>query len=203
MKVSHIIYKVDDLSIAVESFPKKGFKVEYGSKKEPHNALIYFSEGPYIELLHKPPISSMAIWLLRFIGQGSVASRLKKWIKADEGYIDLCFENYDDHFNIEKTILKQNHHSFFTTTSQRTDPQGRKLRWKLLFPHEQRLPFLMTYFNIDPKPQHFTHPNGIKRIKRITMGCADNMVSVIHELCDDTILSLEIGPTSLEVEYGK
>ncbi len=27
--------------------------------------------------------------------------------------------------------------------------------------------FSMTYFSIDPKPQNFTHPNGIKGIKKI------------------------------------
>ena len=30
------------------------------------------------------------------------------------------------------------------------------------------LPFLMTYFNIDPKPKNFIHPNGIKRINKVS-----------------------------------
>lgn len=30
---------------------------------------------------------------------------------------------------------------------------------------KMQLPFRMTYFNIDPKPVNFIHPNGIKRIK--------------------------------------
>ena len=30
---------------------RKGFAVQYGRKKNPINALIYFSNGPYIELL--------------------------------------------------------------------------------------------------------------------------------------------------------
>ncbi len=46
MKTSHIIYKVDDLHQAVNEFKKKGFEVEYGTKKNPYNAIIYFSEGP-------------------------------------------------------------------------------------------------------------------------------------------------------------
>jgi len=49
MKVSHVIYKVDDLSKAIKDFKDKGFQIEYGSKTNPHNALIYFSKGPYIK----------------------------------------------------------------------------------------------------------------------------------------------------------
>ncbi|MEY8352024.1 VOC family protein [Lachnospiraceae bacterium 54-53] len=51
MKASHVIYKVDDLYQAVEEFKGKGFEVEYGTKKKPYNAIIYFSDGPYLELL--------------------------------------------------------------------------------------------------------------------------------------------------------
>ena len=50
MKVSHVLYKVINLQDSVTKFQNMGFKVEFGSKNKPHNALIYFSEGPYIEL---------------------------------------------------------------------------------------------------------------------------------------------------------
>ena len=49
--LSHVLYKVNDLNKSVNEFIKKGFHVEFGSKSAPHNALIYFSEGPYIELI--------------------------------------------------------------------------------------------------------------------------------------------------------
>ena len=69
MKLSHILYKVNTLEEGVEAFRKKGFHVEYGSRDRPHNALIYFSEGPYIELLAKAPISSFARIILKCIGK--------------------------------------------------------------------------------------------------------------------------------------
>ncbi len=46
MKVSHVLFKSNDLKKTFKEFEKSGFKVEYGSKTKPHNALIYFSEGP-------------------------------------------------------------------------------------------------------------------------------------------------------------
>ena len=68
MKVSHVLYKVKDLEESVKKFQNLGFKVEYGSKSKPHNALIYFSEGPYIELLHKAPVPIYVNIILRLLG---------------------------------------------------------------------------------------------------------------------------------------
>ena len=65
MKVSHVLFKTNDLKKTIKEFEKSGFKVEYGSKKKPHNALIYFSEGPYIEILEKAPITSLIKSLMK------------------------------------------------------------------------------------------------------------------------------------------
>ena len=40
MKLSHILYKSNNLSKSVKKFQDEGFKVEYGSKQNPKNALI-------------------------------------------------------------------------------------------------------------------------------------------------------------------
>ena len=48
----------------------------------------------------------------------------------------------------------------------------------------------MTYFNIDPKPIKFVHPNGIKNIKKVNLGVTNDLISIINELCDDSILNL-------------
>ena len=50
MKVSHVLYKVNNLDDAVNKFRNMGFSVEYGSKNNPHNELIYFSEGQRLSL---------------------------------------------------------------------------------------------------------------------------------------------------------
>ena len=43
MKLSHLIYRGRTLDEAVQQFRELGFHVEYGSKHNPQNALIYFS----------------------------------------------------------------------------------------------------------------------------------------------------------------
>ena len=54
---------------------------------------------------------------------------------------------------------------------KRVDTKGRELKYKCYFTHDYNMPFLMSYFNIDPKPLNYTHPNGIKKISRHNCRC--------------------------------
>ena len=92
---------------------------------------------------------------------------------------------------------------YFVTKSKRLDPSNRLLKWKLLFPEERRIPFLMTYFNIDPKQKKNNHPNGIKKIKSISYGTNAGFIPIVNELCDDNILNLFIGDGVSNIEYEK
>jgi hypothetical protein len=86
MKVSHVLYKTNNLKASFKEFEKLGYKVAYGSRKKPHNALIYFSEGPYIELLEKAPVSSFLKAILRLLGRGKVVDRFNSWENSTEGF---------------------------------------------------------------------------------------------------------------------
>lgn len=203
MKVSHVIYKVDNLKKGYNYFKSKGFEIEYGSKNNPHNALIYFSKGPYIEVLESVHIPLYAKLFLKLIGKGKVVDRLTQWNNAKEGFIELCLENNDTNFEIEEQILNKYNQDYFKTKSKRLDPADRLLKWKLLFPDELKIPFLMTYFNIDPKPKSYIHPNRIKGIRRISYGTDADLIPLVNELCDDKILMLSVGNEVIGVEYEK
>jgi len=203
MKLSHIVYKVNNLKKAFTNFQKEGFQVEYGSKTNPHNALIYFSEGPYIELLEKVSIPFPKRAALKLMGKQKVLDRLDRWGNAKEGPIDLCLENYEQDLKQEALVLKKYKQSYFITDSKRLDPADRLLKWKLLFPNELRMPFLMTYFNVNPKPQNFVHPNGIKRIKDISFSTTKALIPLSQELCDDKVLSLGLGNGAINFSYEK
>lgn len=201
MKLSHLVYKVPNLKKAFTHFQNEGFKVEYGSKTHPHNALIYFSEGPYIELLEGVSIPFQKRAALKLMGKRKIIERLDRWGEAKEGPIDLCLENYGEDFEEEETVLKKYKQSYFITESKRVDPDNRLLKWKLLFPDDLKMPFLMTYFNINPKPQNFIHPNGVKRIKQISFGTTEACIPLIKALCDDTRLNLGIGNGEISFSY--
>ena len=201
MKVSHVLYKTNNLEASFKEFEKLGYKVVYGSRKKPHNALIYFSEGPYIELLEKAPISSFLKAILRLLGKAKVVDRFNSWENSTEGFFEICLENNTTNFKKEEKILAKFEEGYFITNSKRIDASNRVLKWKLLFPNQTKIPFLMTQFNINPKPKNFVHPNKIKRIKQISYSTEASIIPVINELCNDDILQLFIGKRDCKVTY--
>ena len=201
MKVSHVLYKTNNLEASFKEFEKLGYKVVYGSRKKPHNALIYFSEGPYIELLEKAPVSSFLKVILRLLGKGKVVDRFNSWENSTEGFFEICLENNTTNFKKEEKILAKFEEGYFITNSKRIDASNRVLKWKLLFPNQTKIPFLMTKFNINPKPKNFVHPNKIKRIKQISYSTEASIIPVINELCNDDILQLFIGKRDCKVTY--
>jgi len=201
MKVSHVLYKTNNLEASFKEFEKLGYKVVNGSRKKPHNALIYFSEGPYIELLEKAPVSSFLKVILRLLGKAKVVDRFNSWENSTEGFFEICLENNTTNFKKEKKILAKFKEGYFITNSKRIDASNRVLKWKLLFPNQIKIPFLMTQFNINPKPKNFVHPNKIKRIKQISYSTEASIIPVINELCNDDILQLFIGKRDCKVTY--
>jgi hypothetical protein len=201
LKLGHILFKVNNLQEAVKNFSDKGFNVEYGSKRNPKNALIYFSEGAYIELLESAPISCFQKVLLVLIRRHQLVQRFASWESSPEGYFELCFEKQNIEFDREIKILKKHGISFFITSSQRVDPFNRRLKWKLLFPLENKLPFLMTPFNEDPRPKNFIHPNGVSKISQVIYGAEPTMISVIKMLCSDPVLFFSKDKGVLQVKF--
>ncbi len=203
MKVSHILYKVSDLDKAVKKYENDGFVVEYGKPKKPYNALIYFSEGPFLELFQTSGMPNFAKALLRVFVNKNFITRLDTWEKADERLIAVCLENYKSDLDGEKHILKTYNQKCFQIRARRKDTKGRLLKFTCVFPDELKIPFFMTYFNVDPKPKNFVHPNGIKGISSISFGTTKTLIPLIDELCDDPILKLYIGDGVKDMIYEK
>jgi len=183
MKVSHILYKADNLYATIAAYRKNGFVVEYGKNKKPHNALIYFSEGPYLEIFHNPTIPKFIKYGLSLFGKKKLVERITNWEHAEEEFVAICLETDKPNMNSDTEIK-----------NKRLDTKNRLLKHKVLFPDDLQIPFLMTYFNIDPKPKKgFVHPNGIQRIKSISFGTNKTCIPIIKELCDDSTLRLFLG----------
>lgn len=206
MKLGHIIYKVNNLDEAVNEYAKKGFTVEYGKKKNPCNAIIYFAEGPYLELLHNTGMPSFAKKIFKFIGKKAFVKRLITWENSKEGLIGVALENDRFDVDIEQQILDKANLEYLKMRSGRTDTKDRKLRFKGIFPDDIEIPVLGAKFNINVRPpKDYIHPNGVKRIKSVSFGTKEKFVPVIKQLCDDDGLKLFIGEgvKHLEFEYVK
>jgi hypothetical protein len=203
MKVGHILYKVNNLEKGVETFRQLGFTVEYGTKRKPYNAIIYFSEGPYLELIGNIKLPNFLNLIMKILGKGKVVERINSWHYSKEGLIAVCLENYKTDLKQEKEILKNYKQKYFERNSKRLDVKNRLLKFKVLFPDELKIPFLMTYFNIDPKPKNYAHPNGFKKIKNISFGTKKEFIPLINELCEDETLKLFLGEGVKDLEYEK
>lgn len=201
MKLSHILMKVENLDEAVNAYREKGFVVEYGVKKNPYNALIYFSEGPYIELIAGVNMPGIIKVLMRLFGKGYMVDLLDRIESAKPGeYCELALENYKDNLDIERAILKKHGVESCGMPNRRNDTHGRKLRFRLAVPSTPRVPFMMTYFSVDPKPKNFVHPNGVRRVGKVTYRTDAQYFDLIRDLCDDEHLLVEEGH-GIEVEF--
>lgn len=193
MRAGHVIYKVSDLKQGVEEWREKGFVVEYGSKKDPYNAIIYFSEGPYIELLASTGMPSIFKKLLRLLGLKGVVNRFDRWDSGEDYWCGFCMEKDAGSLNEEiKQLGIYKRKGFYLKNAKRTDLKDRKLKYKCFFPAEISLPFLMSYFNIDPKPKNFIHPNGYRRISKIKFATTVEVASVINRLLKDQSVEVEV-----------
>lgn len=191
MRNGHLIYKVQDLQKAVKEWENKGFVVEYGRKKKPNNALIYFSQGPYIELLESTGIPPIAKFLAKIFGRPKNLERFFYWDQCPEGWQGLCIEKDPGSLDREVAFLAERGiKGLWLKELKRLDTHGRELRYSCFFPHGTSFPFLMSYFNIDPKPQHFVHPNGISGIEKTVFKIAPAQAQILKELVDDQTLEI-------------
>ena len=191
MRSGHLIYKVKNLQEAVKEWEAKGFVIEYGRKKKPNNALIYFSQGPYIELLENTGIPVIAKIIAKLFGRPKNLERFFYWDECKEGWQGLCIEKDSGDLDEEvKFLAKRGIKSLLLNNLKRIDTKNRELRYRCFFPHGTSFPFLMTYFSIDPNPQNFTHPNGIKGIKKIVFKISPAQAKILKELVQDQTLEI-------------
>lgn len=207
MRSGHIIYKVKNLESAVEEWRAKGFEVEYGRKKNPINAVIYFSEGAYIELLHNSGTPKIVKFLSRLFGLSKKMERFYYWDTCDEGFCGLCIEKDPGNLDEEiKFLKKRGIKGTLLKNIKRVDTKDRVLQCNCFFPEGVDFPFLMSYFSIDPKPKNFIHPNGVKKIKKIVFKTDERKANILKQLIDDDVLEIvvddkEKGIVSVEYEY--
>jgi len=192
MKLGHIIYTVRDLDAAVKEWQGKGFTVEYGRKENPINALIYFSEGPYIELMQGSGMSSFAKGIMKLFGKKKFMERFDYWDACAEGWSCLAIEKEPGGLEQEIAYLtSMGINGTYMKNLSRIDTQGRKLEYKCYFTDDVAMPFLMSYFTIDPKPKNYVHPNGIRRVDRVVYKVSQRYKEALEHLVDDKTLVLE------------
>ncbi len=190
MKLSHILYRVDNLHKAVEDFKNMGFTVVYGTKPEKaFNALIWFEKGPFIEL-YQINKNKFIINAMKLLGKKGLANRFSHFQNSNYGWVDYSIENDRRDLTEENLLLKEMGYKFSTMPGFRTDINGNKLKWKLSIPFDSSFPFLMSAYSINPRPRRIKHINGAKEVKRLIWGTDKKNIPNINRLLNDNILQL-------------
>lgn len=204
MKLSHIIYKVDDLDKAFSDFKHRGFNIEYGKAQKPYNALIYFGQGPYLELLQTSKFPKFVNALMALMGKKIIGDRFTYWNQQAEGLVAVAIENDRGNLDQEIKILEKYHLKYAQIKSNRQDTKGRLLKFISLFPEENKIPFLGAYrSNVQFRPaKDYVHPNGVVGIKSISFGTKEEYVPIIKDLTDDPGLKLFIGDGVKDLEFA-
>jgi hypothetical protein len=129
----HAVITVSDLDTAIANFQSLGFQVQRGGTTGPvHNALIFFRDGTYIELI--TPVSNrgrLFFRLLYCVGILSLAAKFRPeiktrfllWFGGPSGLRDWCLRCAD----LDKTIEDFRSKGIETTNPQyfaRKRPDG-------------------------------------------------------------------------------
>ncbi|MEY8413554.1 VOC family protein [Lachnospiraceae bacterium 62-26] len=200
MEISHILYKVDNLKVGAELFEDRGFKVEYGSPKNPHNALVYFNDGSYIEIIQNMGFTKPLAFILRKIGYKDFVDGMLKQENSPEGYIRIAFENEDDSFFREKSILDQLGQKSVIVPIKRKDIKGDVLQCKCLFPFNASYPFVKSKF-LNFSERDIKHPNGAVGIGAVEYHTSWEIIDYIERLGGCTNLKLQVGDEKIDVNF--
>ncbi len=179
-KLHHIVLRVDHLDTAIKDFTNLGFTVIPGGThmgKISYNALIFFSDQTYIELLAIKPGFPASVFkflyqsrLLQYViklGNFGIVSRFYgRAFKYANGIIDYALYA-DDHD--QKGILKRGLKLHSPFSAGRKTPDGQKIQWEMINTRVKEFPFLIS--NIKPSmyvsEEACQHKNGTTGIANL------------------------------------
>lgn len=203
MKLSHILYKVEDLEKAVKEFTEMGFTVVYGSNpKKATNAMIWFEEGPFIELFTLSMSSflmGIITFVLKLMGKKSLLKRVILYQTSPTGFCDTSIETEERDLSTYTDFMEDKGFPCDTTKVKRTNIKGEKLIWQISAPPRIDIPFLMSAYNIEQRPDSIVHKNGAKCISKVILGTDKGNFSILKELTDDTRIEIKEGSGLIDV----
>ncbi len=200
MRVTQIVYKVDDLTTAVNKAKKKGYVVEYGRTKNPYNAFIYFDEGPFIEIMENTGVPGFINFFFKLFGLRGYMNRFEKWDSAPEGPLGIGIEVEDEKLELIKKELEAEGIAAYKIPIKRVGIDGKDNICYALFPENTDMPFYVTSYK-NPAGCHNTeHPNKIKGIDRVDLCLKDKEYEIVENIMRSNDLLDDLGGELLKRE---
>ncbi|DAB36128.1 MAG TPA: hypothetical protein CFH80_06515 [Sulfurospirillum cavolei] len=191
MHLDHILIRVDSLDEAINDFEKAGFRVCPGrAGKKQYNALIYFKEGPYLELL----APSTFPWFLSFLHVthlsfilGYFGARVAHFIGAKKRILDWAIGVGDARAYRAKLASKGDFSRVIAMS--KVNCENDLVSWELFAPKCFELPFLISDYtpHVVPHPLFCEHPNGISSIQRLCYRWEEPHVKEMTLIAGETL----------------
>lgn len=182
MKITQIVYKVDDLERAAARASEKGLAAEYGRKRKPYNAFIYFEDETFVELIENTGIPAAARIAMKAVNRKFIG-RFEKWDRADEGPLGIGIQVTERQMREIKAYLKKKYGiCCFRLTSRRRNIHGMDFVAKCLFPENTFLPFFVTPYRDAEDAVLHRNLNGNKRVKHIEITLPDKEYEIASDL---------------------
>ena len=179
LPIHHIVLGVKELDPAIREFESQGFTVSPGGEHKggfSHNALIHFEDGSFLELFAFR--KSLKVFLLKLADHLGLLKKMKaretmghmprfmKSLHGKEGIMDFAMLVHDIDVYKEKISFEEIGPAI---PFSRIRPDGSEISWKLAFPRELNLPFLMSpYQPAQEVPQEKRrHANGAQGIRQL------------------------------------
>lgn len=183
LPLDHVVIVVPDLMKSVALFKSQGFHVDLGGRNGPtHNALIFFKDGKYIELISlRSTFVRLAVKVLSTLkpvlffrdNEQSINARFMNWFGGKSGLKDWCVRSN----NIQETASALREHDHLTTKVEefkRVRPDGQVAKWLLTGPTSRSLPFIIEDISPTrvrvPFLESCNHANGVTGISSLIMN---------------------------------
>lgn len=183
LPLDHVVITVSNLKKTVEQFKSLGFHVEYGGQNGPtHNALIFFKDGKYIELISlRSTFIKAVLKTLLLIKNLSfnkrkpveLSTRFLNWFQEDFGLCDWCLRCENIHDTVA-ALKKPGHVMTNIEEFERVRPDGMVAKWMLSGAEPRSLPFLIQDISPPdirvPYVENCNHDNGVIGISGLTVN---------------------------------
>lgn len=199
LNVSHIQYKVDDIHKAVQEFRDAGFQVEWGRRPEKaDNALIWFEEGPFIELFEMSRLYYYCAPLMSLMYGKTAKSRWVHWYRSKEGWCDFALEAADQELvkkehiqEIQSFTEKCGANTSKIINGSRTKTDGEVVKYAYFTTKPLGLPFVVSSYIPKQRPDSIAHPNGALGVTELNVQMKEGLIPIVKAMTKgDSILNV-------------
>lgn len=171
MFISHVLYRVNDLTASISRLEEAGFVVDVVRDAEkPYHAIVWFKQGPYLEIIKPEDFPPISPELLKIKGNELFVQWAERWKTDTQRWCDFAIESAATDLDAESDVLRRHGLGFKMNQTAFETAMGTQ-GWQQIVTEDMAFPFLVSAYAIDPRPyKNADHPNGIREVETVLLG---------------------------------